>query len=117
MDAAAITAIGTIFTGLVVIFLKFVSDSQKSQTARDKVFIDNMKKNTSAMKQVARATTLSAKEAKDRNGHLAELQLNSQAMIDRNYAAVGEAVKEVISSMPTQHIDNQIVDHQTIKKK
>lgn len=111
MDAAAIIAIGGIFTGLVTIFLKFVGDSQKSQAKRDEVFIKNMKDNTEAMKQVAKATTQSAKEAKERNGHLAELQLKSQEMIDRNYNAVKDAVKNVTS----QHIDTQIVEKQTVK--
>lgn len=113
MDAAAIAAIGVIFTGLVSIFLKFVGDSQKSQEKRDAVFIKNMQENTSAMKQVAKATTQSAKEAKERNGHLAELQLKSQEMIDRNYNAVQDAVANITN----QHVRTQIVDTQTIKDK
>lgn len=111
MDAASITAIGVIFTGLVSIFLKFVGDSQKSQAKRDSVFIDNMQKNTAAMNLVAKATQQSAKEAKQRNGHLAELQLKSQEMIDRNYHATQQAIKTV----QNQHVKTQIVDTQTIK--
>jgi len=110
MDAAAITAIGGIFTGLVIIFLKFVNDNQKSQQKRDEVFIKNMQDNTAAMNQVAKATSQSAKEAKERNGHLAELQLTSQSLIERNYKAVKEAIKDVTN----QHIGTQIVDNQTI---
>lgn len=113
VDAAAITAIGVIFTGLVSIFLKFVGDIQKSQAKRDEVFVDSMRKNTAAMKEVAKATTQQAKEAKERNGHLAELQLKSQEMIDRNYNAVQDAVANITN----QHVKTQIVDTQTIKDK
>lgn len=117
MDAAAITAVGGIFIGIVTIFLKFVTDNQKSQAKRDEVFIKNMQENTAAMNSVARATAQSAKEAKERNGHLAELQLNSQAMIDRNYEAVDGAVREVISHINNQEVRTQHVDKQIIAKK
>lgn len=124
MDAAAITAIGGIFIGISTLFLKFIRDNQKSQERReaaqekrDKAFVASLKKNTKAMNQVAEATSQSAKEAKERNGHLAELQLNSQAMIDRNYGAVDDAVKKVISHITNQEVKTQHVGKQIIDKK
>jgi len=43
-----------------------------------------MAENTASNREIARETKKAASEAKERNGHLAELQIKSQEMIDRN---------------------------------
>lgn len=66
---------------------------------------------TNAFTRVADATEQAAAEAKERNGHLAELQLCSQEMFqklaDRNYAA--------ITNIKEQRVVNQTVEHETVQ--
>jgi len=88
MDVASITAIGAIFTGIVIIFLKFVNDNRLSQDVRDKLFataLDRLteqgKEQVKASNKVATETAKSAREAKERNGHLAEISEQGTARI------------------------------------
>jgi len=110
MDAAAITALGIIFTGLTGLFLKFVTDNRKSQEERDKIFAKNLEANTKAMKLVAQATQKQAKEAEQRNGHLAEIAVENK---QSNYEQ-SQLILAAISNLPTQHVSRQIVDNQTV---
>ena len=119
MDAAAISAIGAIFTGLVVIFLKFVGDNQKSQVKRDAMFAqalidltDTGKKQVKASERVAKAQEKTAREAEQRNGHLAELSITNSDINTKNQKAILDA----IASLPTQHVGTQVVDNQTINR-
>jgi uncharacterized protein Yka (UPF0111/DUF47 family) len=68
---------------------------------------------TKAFNRVADATEKAADEAKQRNGHLAEMELQSQQMFqklaDRNY--------EAITNISEQHVINQVVEHETVTKK
>lgn len=68
---------------------------------------------TKAFTRVAEATELAAREAKERNGHLAELQLQSQetfkALSDRNYDA--------ITHIKNQHVTKQIVENEQVVHK
>lgn len=63
--------------------------------------------------RVAKASERGADEAKERNGHLAELQLQSQEIFknlaDRNYKA--------ITNIKEQHVAKQIVDNETVNHK
>ena len=119
MDAAAITAIGAIFTGLVVLFLKFTSDIRKSQEVRDEAFVESLNNLTKSNERIANETSKSGKihikglaEAEKRNGHLAELQIESKASNDKNSLAILKA----IANLPTQHVKNQHVDTQTVNE-
>lgn len=107
MDAAAITALGLIFTGLTGLFLKFVNDNSKSQSIRDEAFSKSLDLNTKAMQSVAKATEQSAKEAAERNGHLAELAIENK---DSTLTAIA-MIKEAVAN---QHVDFQVVDKQTV---
>lgn len=68
---------------------------------------------TQAFTRVAEATERAATEAKDRNGHLAEMELQSQqmfqALADRNYQA--------ITTIKNQKVVNQVVEHETVQHK
>lgn len=68
---------------------------------------------TQAFTRVAEATERAATEAKDRNGHLAEMELQSQqmfqALADRNYKA--------ITTIKNQKVFNQVVEHETVQHK
>lgn len=104
-DAAVVTAIIVGFTGLVGVFLKFFSDMTKAQARRDDLFAKSLNENTKAMKSVATATTKSAKEAADRNGHLAELAIE-------NKEATLKAIGLIKENVHDQHVDNQYVGTQ-----
>ena len=68
---------------------------------------------TQAFTRVAEATESAAREAKERNGHLAELQLQSQetfkVLSDRNY--------EAITHIKNQHVTKQIVENEQVVHK
>jgi len=70
-----------------------------------KMLSDNLKDNTESNRRIA-------KEAKERNGHLAELMIQAQntavSVADRNYKAYKE--------MNGQHVKMQEVDKQHIKE-
>ena len=59
----------------------------------------------------ADATIRSANEAKERNGHLAELQLEGHQISSNNAKAILEAVAQI----KIQHVNIQNVDKQTVK--
>ena len=96
--AIIITSIGGLVATMLGVFYKISRDSAKERamTAQtNSELINNLAKvvqeNSDVNKQVvdasmrvAEATERSANEAKERNGHLAELQLQGHKMIDRN---------------------------------
>lgn len=63
---------------VVLLFLRYITGKDKSQENRDAVFIKALNDLTQSNKQVALATRKAAKEAKERNGHLAELAIENQ---------------------------------------
>lgn len=124
IDAQGIAIIIAAIAGLVGtmlgVFYKISNDSSKERASMvecnaklvaglTKVVQENSDVNRQVVEssnRVAEATERSAQEAKERNGHLAELQLKSQEMIDRNYKAYQKIEK--------QHVVNQEVDSQTV---
>lgn len=69
-----------------------------------------LEKNTESNRDVARSTDRAAKEAADRNGHLAELQLESQKLTRDYNERILNALKK------TQKVEEQYVEKQVIKK-
>ena len=86
--------------------------------------------------KVAKATTKSAKEAKQRNGHLGDQSLhiakliavqnkdikelkesNAKIATTLSKSALIAAEDRDILTASTQHVDNQTVEHQTVKGK
>lgn len=115
-----LTPILTILAGMLLGFyalLKFVLGQAEKDREADrkerKEFAAALKDVADANFRVAEATENAAKEAKERNGHLAELSLQSQEMLknigDRNYRAITE-VQE-------QHVQHQTVERETVVKK
>jgi len=127
-----IAAVAAAFTSIMVLFFKYMTNREKqskieredgAKVARDErkaaadqfekmitLLGDNLQKNTESNKEIAASTTKQAFEAEKRNGHLAELQLQSQEMFEqlatKNYVAINE--------LKTQTIENQIVNKQTV---
>ena len=87
---ALIAILGTVVTALF-----------KLLNANTKATADN----TLALKDIATETAKGAREAKQRNGHLAELTIQSKT-----------ETLSAIAFIKQQHVDHQTVDHQTIKK-
>jgi len=104
ISALVVTIAGT--------FLKYLSNvtkqdrSERVDTAKLynqslDMLAQNLRENTDSNRRIA-------DEAKERNGHLAELQIKSQEMIDRNLKCYQEMMKE-------QHVNSQTVDEQIVK--
>lgn len=101
MDAAVIAAI---FGGAVAVLGSFFAFVKWIVTQ----LVKALDKNSDSMKLVATATTKAAKEAAQRNGHLAELAIENKESTLAAIAMIKDGVK-------TQHVDKQVVDKQMIK--
>jgi len=111
------TTIG-IFAGVVISFLG-IAKVMLNQATKDReadrkerkelsLAISLMAKNSN---KVAEATVRSADEAKQRNGHLAELVMQSN---ENTRVLAEKATKDIIAAVGMQHIDVQKVEHQTV---
>lgn len=110
------TEFGTIITilgGMLVGFyalVKFILNQQATIQELDRKERIEL---TKAFTRVAEATEKAASEAKDRNGHLAEMELQSQQMFqtlaDRNLNA--------ITNIQNQKVVHQTVEHETVQNK
>ena len=97
----------TIFVGMLGGFyalVKFILSQSEKTAAADR---EERQEMTKAFNRVAEATERSAKEAEQRNGHLAEISIT-------NKDAIIEAVKAVSL---TQKVKEQTVEHQHIEAK
>ena len=113
MTLPELAPILTIFVGMLLGFyglLKFVLRQQATVQELDR---NERIQLTKAFTRVAEATETAAKEAKDRNGHLAEMELQSQQMFqtlaDRNYHA--------ITNIKNQKVVNQVVEHEVVQNR
>lgn len=109
------------FYGIAKIMLKQASKDRDAERAERDADRQERKELSKAIKdmagatgRVADATKLSASEAKDRNGHLAELVMKTQ---ENNNLLAKNAVKELKSIIEIQTIKDQTVVHQHIKGK
>lgn len=82
------------------------------QDKRDETFARSLNALTVSNKAIATATQKQAKEAEDRNGHLADIAMENKKS---NYEQSREILK-AINTLPTQHIAVQTVDNQVIKE-
>jgi hypothetical protein len=124
--AVIITSVGALVVTIGGLFWKWVNndakiareaqkDSQIRATAEremmSKYFADSLKLLSEATERNTKAQERTADEAKERNGHLAELQLKSPEMIDRNF----EFYKKGFTELKCQKVKKQTVDEQVIK--
>lgn len=73
---------------------------------QNKAFVEVLKKVAESNQAIATATEKAAKEAEQRNGHLAELTIQSKK---DTIAAIGH--------LKVQHVDKQTVRHEHVDKK
>ena len=110
------TELGTIITilgGMLVGFYALVKFILSQQATIQELDRKERIELTKAFTRVAEATEKAASEAKDRNGHLAEMELQSQQMFqtlaDRNLHA--------ITTIKSQRVVNQTVEHEQVSNK
>lgn len=102
MSDAAIVAIVTAIAGVIAGFFKLIDNQNKLHEKLSKS-IDSMAK---ASKEVASATKKSAKEAAERNGHLADITVQQ-----------ADRIAQIVTHIKEQHVINQHVDTETVNKK
>jgi gas vesicle protein len=99
---ALLGAIFAAFSALLVGFYKYAQarekDFEASRTIAAESYDKSTQKLSKALERVARASERAADEAKDRNGHLAELIIQAQ------------------ENIINQNVKKQTVKHQTINK-
>src|SRR3954468_6390137 len=105
---AALTLTGTLAAG----FFALIAKQNKTHENLAKS-IDLMAR---ASKEVAKATTRSAEEAEQRNGHLGELVSQGNELTGKILEQQKKAATILADSSTNQHIEHQIVDKQTIKQ-
>lgn len=99
-----ITVIGGMLIGFYAL-VKFILTNHEKVQEKDREERIALAK---AIERMASATETSAKEAEARNGHLAELTIESrQATLD------AIACIKVKQNVTEQHVDEQIVKHET----
>lgn len=91
---AAIALVGTILAVVVKPLFALLRANTRATSA-----------NTIALQSIAKETKRGADEAKHRNGHLAELIVESK-----------KATLDAIQNVPAQHVDLQKVDKQVVKQ-
>ena len=101
--APIIVILAGMLTGFYAL-LKFVLENASKATEKDR---EERKELSVAVNRMATATEKSAKEAEQRNGHLAEISI-------QNKGAILEAINNLSLN---QKIIEQEVEHQTVKSK
>jgi Sec-independent protein translocase protein TatA len=89
---------------VVLLFLKFLTSIGKGLVAALNAL-------TKSNERVAKATEKGAREAKQRNGHLAELAVENNL----NNQTMNKAILDAISNLSVQHVDKQVVEHQAVQ--
>lgn len=95
---AFLAFMGAITTG----FFKLISDQNRTHARLS----ESLDANTKSNQEIAIQTKRAADEAKDRNGHLAELTLDSKKQII-----------DAVTTINTQHVVRQTVEHETVANK
>lgn len=101
---AVFGALGTLLLGFYKYAQSREKDFEASRSIAAKEYAKSTKILAQSLNRVAKATERGADEAKQRNGHLAELQLQGHAMI-----------QEAISTIQNQTVQHQTVKHSTVE--
>lgn len=87
---------------VVIVVVTFVGFLNKAASKLS----DSLDSLTKSNEKIARATTKSATEAKQRNGHLAELMIESKRETIQGFQTIRE-----------QHVETQHIDTQTVQSR
>lgn len=102
MDDAIALALITIVGGVITTLFKQLNNTTKA-----------LNRNTKAHLTVAKEIKKGNKEAKERNGHLGEMA-TQQAKFTKDST---DQILKAVSSIPSQNVQEQKVEHQTVKSK
>lgn len=102
-SAVALAAIGLVGTILALV-VKPLFGLLREQTRATNALSASMKKVADSNKEIAKETKQGNKEAKARNGHLAELTIESN-----------KQMMEALQNISKQHVDHQVVVKQEVK--
>lgn len=99
-----------IFAGMLVAFytlVKFVLDKlEKSQNSDREERLTILAKLNETMERMAAASERAAKEAEQRNGHLAEISNQNR-----------DIIIQAVSNIKEQHVDKQTVNKEIVRNK
>lgn len=107
MDSAVLVAAIGVFSLTIAGLFKLIGDQNKSHEK----MADAFEKMAESNKDIAIATNRGADEAKERNGHLGEQNLQIVELIKDTR----EDLKEHIDNIKEQHVGKQIVDEMSVK--
>ena len=120
--ATVLTATFGAFGSILYGFYKYAQtrekEFEKSRQLASRTYERSTDSLIKSLDRVATATERSADEAKQRNGHLAELQLKSQNLIlahNKDVDVLSKKVIDAVSNIKEQHVDHQTVDRADIK--
>lgn len=136
MSEAVTLAIFGILSLMITVVLVGLFKIISNQDASQKSLIKSLDENTKSNKAIAEATTKSAKEAEQRNGHLGEQNIKLAKLVNKQNIDVSQIMtatkktaeilsksaliaaedRETLLGVNTQVIKEQIVDHQTVTK-
>lgn len=102
------------FWAITKVLLTQASKDRESDRSERKELSKAIKDMAGATGRVADASQRAADEAKERNGHLAELVMQSKKDGER---IANSAVSEIIDHIDKQQIKEQTVEHQHVKSK
>lgn len=102
MNDTAVVAAITAIAGVIAGFFKLIDNQDKLHAMLSKS-IDKM---AASSEKVAKATEKSAREAKERNGHLADITVQQ-----------ADRIEQLVMNVREQHVEHQHVEKETIVKK
>ena len=94
------------FYGIAKFMLKQASDDRQKDREERQLLTLAIQKMADSNDNIAKETAKGNREAKERNGHLAEITIQSR-----------DQVLDFIQHIGKQHVKEQMVDKQTIKEK
>lgn len=112
ISPAELTSILALFIGMLGGFYALVKSMMSIGEKAQAMDREERRELIASFNRVATATETAAREAKERNGHLAELTIESKQ-------ATIEAIKciKMKQNVHEQHVDNQTVEHETVTTK
>lgn len=101
------------FFAIAQIMLKQSSKDRESDRKERKEFSDAIKEMAAASKMVAKETKKGNEEAKIRNGHLGEQNIQIAELVK----STNEDMLKAVQNVKVQHVERQTVDEEIVKHK
>lgn len=105
MDAAVMIAFLTFAGAVTAGLFKIIDNQNKSQ----KALVESLDRNTASNTEIAKQTKKGADEAKQRNGHLAEMILQQGDTFKEIAAQATEKIVDTVTNVKQQNVEHQVV--------